>query len=197
VNEKDDGAHLGASGAGEPSVKKSARRSLRCRIMTPVECIARLCALVPPPRYPLTRFHGLLAPRAKLRPRVVPKFPTNAASHCAPRPLATGRPRRPTSPRNDHGLASATATSSRPRSPSRPPRSRTPSAPPSAPKSPHPTSSRRSTWTASRAASCTRRARMCRGQPSSRGHSTWTSTPAPAAPTSPRDSLVVDESACA
>lgn len=32
-------------------------------------------ALVPPPRYPLTRFHGVLAPRAKLRPRVVPKLP--------------------------------------------------------------------------------------------------------------------------
>jgi hypothetical protein len=47
----------------------------RCRIMTPVECIARLCALVPPPRYPLTRFHRVLAPRAKLRPRIVPKLP--------------------------------------------------------------------------------------------------------------------------
>jgi len=30
---------------------------------------------VPPPRHPLTRFHGVLAPRAKLRPRVVPKTP--------------------------------------------------------------------------------------------------------------------------
>jgi hypothetical protein len=40
-----------------------------------VECIARLCALVPPPRYPLTRFHGVLAPRAKLRARIVPKLP--------------------------------------------------------------------------------------------------------------------------
>jgi hypothetical protein len=46
-------------------VKKSSRRVSRCRIMTPVECVARLCALVPPPRYPLTRFHGVLAPRAK------------------------------------------------------------------------------------------------------------------------------------
>jgi hypothetical protein len=56
-------------------VKKSSRRVSPCRIMTPVECIARLCALVPPPRYPLTRFHGVLAPRAKLRPRIVPKLP--------------------------------------------------------------------------------------------------------------------------
>jgi hypothetical protein len=59
-------------------VKKSTRRVSRCRVMTPVECIARLCALVPPPRYPLTRFHGVLAPRAKLRPRVVPKLPDSA-----------------------------------------------------------------------------------------------------------------------
>ena len=59
-------------------IKKSARRASRCRIMTPVECIARLCALVPPPFYPLTRFHGVLAPRAKLRPRIVPKLPETA-----------------------------------------------------------------------------------------------------------------------
>lgn len=63
-------------------VKKSSRRASRCRIMTPIECIARLCALVPPPRYPLTRFHGVLAPRAKLRPRVVPKLPESAAHAC-------------------------------------------------------------------------------------------------------------------
>lgn len=63
-------------------VKKSSRRTSRCRIMTPIECIARLCALVPPPRYPLTRFHGVLAPRAKLRPRIVPKLPGSAAQAC-------------------------------------------------------------------------------------------------------------------
>jgi hypothetical protein len=64
-------------------VKKSSRRVSRCRIMAPVECIARLCALVPPPRYPLTRFHGVLAPRAKLRGRVVPKLPGSATRACA------------------------------------------------------------------------------------------------------------------
>jgi hypothetical protein len=64
-------------------VKKSSRRLSRCRIMTPLECIARLCALVPPPRYPLTRFHGVLAPRAKLRPRIVPKLPGSAPRACA------------------------------------------------------------------------------------------------------------------
>jgi hypothetical protein len=63
-------------------VKKSARRTSRCRIMTPVECLARLCALVPPPRYPLTRFHGVLAPRAKLRPRIVPRLADSVAHAC-------------------------------------------------------------------------------------------------------------------
>jgi hypothetical protein len=40
----------------------------------------RLCryGLRPPPRYSLTRFHGVLAPRATLRPRVVPKLPDSA-----------------------------------------------------------------------------------------------------------------------
>jgi len=66
-------------------VKKSSRRRSRCRIMTPVECIARLCALVPPPRYPLTRFHGVLAPRAKLRPRIVPRLPDGVAHACISR----------------------------------------------------------------------------------------------------------------
>jgi hypothetical protein len=31
-------------------VKKSTRRVSRCRVMTPVECIEHICALVPPPR---------------------------------------------------------------------------------------------------------------------------------------------------
>ncbi|XYI04259.1 transposase [Sorangium sp. So ce1128] len=35
------------------------------RIMTPVEFIARLAALIPPPRYPLVRYSGVLAPHSK------------------------------------------------------------------------------------------------------------------------------------
>ena len=42
------------------------------RVMTPVEFLARLAALIPPPRYPLVRYHGVLAPNSKLRKRVVP-----------------------------------------------------------------------------------------------------------------------------
>ena len=79
-------------------VKTSARRSSRCRIMTPVDCIARLCAFVPPPRYPLTHFHGVLAPRAKLRPRIVPMLPPNATRPCVASRSTPNTPNQPSSP---------------------------------------------------------------------------------------------------
>jgi hypothetical protein len=43
--------------------------------MEPVEFLARLAALIPPPRFPLVRFAGVLAPRSKWRARVVPQPP--------------------------------------------------------------------------------------------------------------------------
>jgi hypothetical protein len=42
------------------------------RIMTPMQFMARLAALIPPPRHPLIRFHGVFAPHSKARARVVP-----------------------------------------------------------------------------------------------------------------------------
>ena len=41
-------------------------------VMTPMEFMQRLAALVPRPRLHLIRFHGVLAPNAKLRKAVVP-----------------------------------------------------------------------------------------------------------------------------
>ena len=43
--------------------------------MTPLEFMQRLAALVPRPRLHLIRFHGVLAPNAKMRPLVVPHGP--------------------------------------------------------------------------------------------------------------------------
>ena len=43
------------------------------RIMTPVELLARIAAILPPPRFPLTRLHGVLAPRSLWRKDVVPQ----------------------------------------------------------------------------------------------------------------------------
>jgi hypothetical protein len=51
-------------------------------VMSPLEFMQRLAALVPPPRLHLIRFHGVLAPHAKLRPRIVPSVPANAAPAC-------------------------------------------------------------------------------------------------------------------
>ena len=42
-------------------------------VLDPHELIARLAALVPPPRLNLTRFHGVFAPNCKHRESVVPK----------------------------------------------------------------------------------------------------------------------------
>lgn len=47
-------------------------------VMKPLEFIQRLAALVPRPRLHLIRFHGVLAPNAKLRPQIIPSAPVNA-----------------------------------------------------------------------------------------------------------------------
>jgi len=43
------------------------------RIMTPMEFMARLAALIPPPRYPLVRYAGVLGPRSAWRKDIVPR----------------------------------------------------------------------------------------------------------------------------
>jgi len=47
-------------------------------VMSPLELMQRLAALVPRPRLHLFRFHGVLAPHAKLRPQITPDAPLNA-----------------------------------------------------------------------------------------------------------------------
>jgi hypothetical protein len=42
------------------------------RVMEPHQFLARLCALIPPPRHPLIRFHGVFGPASKWRAEVVP-----------------------------------------------------------------------------------------------------------------------------
>ena len=44
-------------------------------ILSPMELIEKLAALVPPPRVNLVRYHGVLAPNAKGREEIVPKKP--------------------------------------------------------------------------------------------------------------------------
>ena len=48
-------------------------------IFDPVDLIGKLAALVPPPRFNLVRYHGVLAPSAHWRSRIVPKVSTDAS----------------------------------------------------------------------------------------------------------------------
>jgi hypothetical protein len=56
------------------------------RVMTPLELLARLAALVAPPRYPLLRYHGVLAPRSPWRRDVVPKPPASRTCEATAQP---------------------------------------------------------------------------------------------------------------
>lgn len=47
-------------------------------VMSPLEFMQRLAALVPRPRLNLIRFHGVLAPNAKLRSSIIPQTSENA-----------------------------------------------------------------------------------------------------------------------
>ena len=65
-------------------------------VMTPMEFMQRLAALVPRPRLHLIRFHGVLAPHAKLRKAVVPVPTATAPAHagdCAHPPTGSAKGR--------------------------------------------------------------------------------------------------------
>ncbi len=62
------------------------------RVMEPVQFIARLAALVPPPRHPLIRFYGCFAPNSSWRASVVPGPPPPASSVPAGDQVATAKP---------------------------------------------------------------------------------------------------------
>lgn len=64
----------------------------KTRVMTSLELLARLCALIPPPRYPLVRYHGVLAPRSPWRRQVIPRAPSGRTKQ----PKCTGAASKPT-----------------------------------------------------------------------------------------------------
>ena len=53
-------------------------------VMSPLEFMQRLAALVPRPRLHLIRFHGVLAPNAKMRAQVVTQEPVEPAQAAQP-----------------------------------------------------------------------------------------------------------------
>jgi hypothetical protein len=65
------------------------------RVMQSLELLARLAALVPPPRHPLIRFHGVLAPHSSWRKRVVPVgVEQTIAARCTVEQVRKSRPPR-------------------------------------------------------------------------------------------------------
>jgi len=71
----DERVQLNAAGQVELKLKTPWRDGTTHLVMSPLEFMQRLAALVPRPRLHLIRFHGVLAPNAKLRPLVVPHGP--------------------------------------------------------------------------------------------------------------------------
>ena len=49
-------------------------------LVSPMELLEKLAALVPPPRIHLLRYHGVLAPRARDRHRIVPAKPVEEST---------------------------------------------------------------------------------------------------------------------
>jgi hypothetical protein len=71
----DERIQLNAAGQVELKLKTPLRDGTTHLVMSPLEFMQRLAALVPRPRLHLIRFHGVLAPNAKLRALVVPQGP--------------------------------------------------------------------------------------------------------------------------
>ena len=71
----DERVQLNAAGQVELKLKTPWRDGTTHLLMSPLEFMQRLAALVPRPRLHLIRFHGVLAPNAKLRSLVVPQGP--------------------------------------------------------------------------------------------------------------------------
>jgi hypothetical protein len=73
-------------------------------VFEPLELLEKLAALVPPPRFNLVRYHGILAPRATWRDAVVPASRADPSCETDDRPGATASP--------DEADTPATATAS-------------------------------------------------------------------------------------
>jgi len=66
-------------------------------VFEPLDFVGKLAALVPPPRFNLVRYHGVLAPAARVRLQIVPEGPAHEGEvssqpGCATSPLPAGDP---------------------------------------------------------------------------------------------------------
>jgi hypothetical protein len=82
-------------------LRKPRRNGATHLVMTPVQLLARIAALIPPPRFPLQRLSGVFAPRSQLRAAVIPRGPVARAFATPTKPRAKKKKKRtPTPPDN-------------------------------------------------------------------------------------------------
>jgi hypothetical protein len=77
-----------ADGRLQYTLKKAWRDGTRAIVLDPMGFIARLCAMIPPPRVNMIRFHGPFAPNAKRRAQVVPQAECSPLAEASPAALA-------------------------------------------------------------------------------------------------------------
>src|SRR5690606_33686713 len=86
-----DRLELLADGRVHYTLKKAWRDGTRAIVLEPHGLIARLCAMIPPPRFNMIRFHGLFAPAAKRRAQVVPQKECLSLTDASPAELPRAR----------------------------------------------------------------------------------------------------------
>ena len=74
-------------------LRKPRRNGATHLVMTPVQCLARIAALIPPPRFPLQRLSGVFGPRSPFRAAVVPRGPVARAGATPTLPRARKKKR--------------------------------------------------------------------------------------------------------
>jgi len=129
---------------------KQPRKAATHRILTPIELLARIAALIPPPRHPFLRYHGVLAPSSKWRGAIAPR--THDDHACVASEEKREHPRGASSP-----VVSPTAR------PSHPPPPRAATAPPPTASAPPPVASVASRRAPFAALTETHRARLAPG----------------------------------
>lgn len=84
-------------------IKKLRDGRAKHRVMTPLELLARLSAIIPPPRFPLVRYAGVLGPHSRWRRELAPR--PREPEVCAERARADATPPRspPQQPRGRRG----------------------------------------------------------------------------------------------
>ena len=73
-----------ADGRIEIAFKRPWKDATRAIVLEPDDLMVRLCAAVPPPRFHLVRYFGILSSHSRLRREVVPNPPADPTAHAPP-----------------------------------------------------------------------------------------------------------------